>query len=82
MYLQFLRDTTRECSHMFRIWLGPIQPVIIVNHPDTVRALINANPPKARRLVMGCLPLYRLQRHDFYVQCAAVGVAASANTHP
>ena len=46
-YLSMLREQAAACGQMFRIWLGPLQPVVIVCHPETVRALIAADPPKA-----------------------------------
>ncbi|XP_033747773.1 cytochrome P450 4F22-like isoform X1 [Pecten maximus] len=48
--LKFQRDMTALFPRVSRAWLGPFLPLIIVNHPDTVKAIMKTSEPKGKQI--------------------------------
>ncbi|XP_076453382.1 ultra-long-chain fatty acid omega-hydroxylase-like [Babylonia areolata] len=48
--LKFQRDMTTEFPRVLTAWMGPSFPMLIVNHPETVRIILRTSEPKAHRI--------------------------------
>ncbi|XP_046358299.1 ultra-long-chain fatty acid omega-hydroxylase-like [Haliotis rufescens] len=42
------KEWMRRYPKYFRLWIGPLNPVIRVYHPDSIRAIIKSSEPKPR----------------------------------
>ncbi|XP_021372772.1 phylloquinone omega-hydroxylase CYP4F2-like isoform X1 [Mizuhopecten yessoensis] len=48
--LKYQRDMTALYPRVSRGWLGPFIPLIIVNHPETVKAIMKTSEPKGKQI--------------------------------
>ncbi|XP_069136543.1 ultra-long-chain fatty acid omega-hydroxylase-like isoform X1 [Argopecten irradians] len=48
--LKYQREMTGLYPRISRAWLGPILPLIIVNHPETVKAILKTSEPKGKQI--------------------------------
>ncbi|XP_060077843.1 cytochrome P450 4F2-like isoform X3 [Ylistrum balloti] len=48
--LKYQRDMTALFPRISRAWLGPFIPLIIVNHPETVKAIMKTSEPKGKQI--------------------------------
>ncbi|PVD29000.1 hypothetical protein C0Q70_11597 [Pomacea canaliculata] len=44
---QYLLEYSKRYPKFFRLWLGPLRPVIFLNHPDTMKTLLKRSEPKS-----------------------------------
>ena len=50
-----LTELVAKYSQGFRIWMGPITPVIVFCHPDLIRIIANASGTQAELVVVGAM---------------------------
>ncbi|KAL8562082.1 hypothetical protein ACOMHN_031853 [Nucella lapillus] len=48
--LKFQRDMTAAFPRVLSVWMGPFFPMLIVNHPETIRTILRTSEPKAHRI--------------------------------
>ncbi|XP_025097140.1 cytochrome P450 4A24-like [Pomacea canaliculata] len=44
---QYLLEYSKKYPKFFRLWLGPLRPLIFLNHPDTMKTLLKSSEPKS-----------------------------------
>ena len=44
--LNWLQDQVREFPYISRFWFGPLQPTVMVTHPDTIKVILRSTEPK------------------------------------
>ena len=54
-----LTELVAKYSQGFRVWMGPITPVIVFCHPDLIRIIANASGTQAELVVVGAMIHFR-----------------------
>lgn len=54
-----LTKLVAKYSQGFRVWMGPVTPVIVFCHPDLIRIVANASGTQAELVVVGAMIHFR-----------------------
>ncbi len=44
--LPYFQEHTNKYPRIFRLWLGPLLPFVILTHPDTIKMVLQTSEPK------------------------------------